>query len=371
MSKIPPPPAPKKKTKKTPEPAATRRWVDVTLDAFTVEGERVSLPIRRLAGPPRPGVPPVDLNYHFRAEQLRELLWAVWPHDGGAPTPAVMVGPKGCGKTSLILQLAARCNVRVHRINLHVGTTTRHLKGRVGARDGETVFVPGVATTAMEEGDWLVLDELSGATPPVALALFPILEPDGSVVLEDAEPPRYVKRHPDFRVFATDNAIGAEQEEHRFSYAGTNQMNVALLDRFGATIQAGYLDPDAEFDLLTKVVPGMAAEVAEAERVAQQTGASLVDTPNMVVLEGMIRVAKDIRMSDAIGVAFSTRMLLDWARRWVAGPVGGGTYKPAAVLEIAYPAFLNKVPSVIERDAIVEVIRRTFKIAPGDLVGGE
>jgi len=36
------------------------------------------------------------------------------------------------------------------------------------------------------------LDEISGATPPVALSLFPVLEPEGEVYLEDGQPPRYL-----------------------------------------------------------------------------------------------------------------------------------------------------------------------------------
>lgn len=307
------------------------------------------VPLRRRVGPPRPGVPVVDPNYVFRPALVRELAWAVWPHDGGLWTPTLIVGPKGSGKTSLVLQIAARSNIPVMRVNLNVGTTVRHLKGRVGAEDGATTFVPGVVTLAMEQGAWLILDEISGATPPVALSLFPVLEPQGEVLLEDAQPPRYVHRHPDFRVFATDNVLGAEQEDTRFSYGGTNpESNEALLDRFGSTIQVGYMAPEMEFNAVKAMVP----------RVREND------------LEGMIRVARAVRESADIGLAFSFRMLVEWARRVAAGHINAdGTVRAFTtdkeLLDAAGPAFLNKVRSKIERDAVIEVVRRIFAIEGG------
>ena len=47
------------------------------------------------------GVPEVDPNYVFREKLVRELAWAVWPHDNEKPyhaknwTPCLLAGPKG------------------------------------------------------------------------------------------------------------------------------------------------------------------------------------------------------------------------------------------------------------------------------------
>jgi MoxR-like ATPase len=326
-------------------------------ELITLEGETITvdskgnrtvtpwaLPLRRFTGPKHPAVPAVDPHYVFREDLVRELLWAVWPHDDGAPSPALLVGPKGCGKTTLVYQIAALCNVPVYRINLNVGTSPRHLKGHKGAEAGKTVFRPGIASQAIEDGAWLLLDEISGATPPVALSLFPVLEHDGAVYLEEAQPPRYARRHADFRVFGTDNTIGAEQESTRFDYAGTNpDMNIALLDRFGSTMQVGYLPPEQEHAVAKGHAPGI----------------------RDVDLEGLIRVANDIRASEA-GVAFSTRMVINWARRVAAGHLlPNGMSRPLTdreILQAAYPAFLARMRSKIERDAIAEVFRRTFEL---------
>lgn len=333
--------------RKTPPPPPGKHPQPTEWTQTIIQG--CDVPLRRAPGTDRSGVPDIQPHYVFREELVRELQWAIWPHDGGDWTPSLLVGPKGCGKTSLIMQVAAICNIPVYRVNLNVGTTVRHLKGRVGAEAGSTTFVPGVATLAMEQGAWLLLDEISGATPPVALSLFPILEPHGEVVLEDAQPPRYVQRHPDFRVFATDNTIGASQEETRFSYGGTNpEVNEALLDRFGSCIQVDYMEVREEHAAISKVIPNADAEV----------------------LEGMIRVAQNVRSSEDIATAFSMRMVIEWARRVSAGQSNaGGPPKPFAsdkvVLDAAYPAFLHKIRSKVEQDAIAEIIRRIFAVEGG------
>ena len=322
----------------TPTPALTQHGTP-----FAIDG--ISVPLyRRDASRAATGgiVPKIDPTYHFRDDLMREIAWAAWPHDGGPSSPCMIVGPKGSGKTSIIMQLAARANVPVMRINCNAGTTVRHLKGRVGAHEGSTIFVPGIVTLAMETGAWLLLDEISGLTPPVALSLFPVLEPDGEVLLEDAQPPRYVQRHPDFRVFATDNTIGTMQESSRFAYAGTNpDVNEALLDRFGSTVEVGYLGAVAEHAIVKAAAPGI----------------------EDVDLEGIIRVANHVRNGGS--VSFSTRMVLDWARRVGAGRLAAdGTAEEAddkLIRETAGPAFLSRMRTAAERQEVEELMQRVFQ----------
>lgn len=353
--------------KKRPAPPTSKpkadplKVVKTTFESFALEGIDVRLFKASYFNADgdeimRPGVPKIDPNYVFRPVMVREFAWATFPHDASDPTdtklwtPCLFSGPKGSGKTSFVIQMAAHCNVPVYRINLNVGTSVRHLKGRVGAVNGQTVLVPGVATLAMEQGGWLILDELSGATPPVALSLFPILEPDGEVIIEDAQPPRYVRRSPYFRIFATDNVIGASREEDRFSYSGTNpDINEALLDRFGSLIEVDYMNPEKEHNMVIAKVPQI----------------------DSVDLEGMIRVATAIRASREISGGFSSRMTIDWARRVAAGKCdkkGRITHEEGdnRILLSAFTAFLNKQKSSVERDAMVEVIKRIFVCASDD-----
>lgn len=320
-----------------------------------LEWENFSLPdinvmLRRRKGPRTENVPEIDPAYVFREELVREIAWSAWPPNGYRPLPVLFTGPKGCGKTTIIEQVAAHCNIPVFRINLNVGTSVRHLKGHRGAVPGKTVFHRGVATRAMEAPvAWLILDELSGATPPVALSLFPILEHSGAVLLEDAEPPRYVRRSPFFRVFATDNTIGAGQEATRFNYGGTNpEVNEALLDRFGSFTEVGYLDPEKEHEAVKALVPQL----------------------NDMMLESMIRTFGMLRLS-TIDFSFSTRMLINWGQRLAASPVDTtGHSRPvelhdsAMVVHHARQAFLNSMRSTLDRDAALEIIRRVHAESP-------
>jgi cobaltochelatase CobS len=307
------------------------------------------------------GVPRVDPSYVMREDLLREVAWAIWPHDNAQPeaaddwTACLLAGPRGSGKTSLVLQLAARCNVPVFRTNLTVGTTVRHLKGRVGAQEGRTVFVPGVATMAMEAtAAWLLLDEVTGCAPPVALSLFPVLEPDGAVLLEDAQPPRYVRRSPYFRVFCTDNVLGWRMEEQRHDYSGTNaDQNVALLDRIGSTVHVPYMTFEQEHKAISAAVP----------------------TIDGMVLSGLIHVATKVRQQGQIVGGMSLRMMINWARRCAAGRLNGdGTATPWEtvsvddqwVIDCARGAFIERMSSKVDADAIEEIIRHTFGTGAGN-----
>ena len=92
-------------------------------------------------------VPQVDDDYVFEEELARQVLVSL--RDGER---ILLVGPTGCGKSTLVEQLAARLNWPVVRVAASGGLTESDLLGEWIARDGETVFNYGFLPRAMKMG---------------------------------------------------------------------------------------------------------------------------------------------------------------------------------------------------------------------------
>jgi cobaltochelatase CobS len=155
--------------------------------------------------------------------------------------PVLLVGPNGSGKTRLYKELAAQCQRKLRRVNLDGSLTpeaflgaprVRSKIGESGAVQTETFFQPGPVTLAMEQGDWLVLDEVDKALPEYLCALHPITEDikNPLVLLDDGA--REVFAHPNFRIMATSNTLGQAEDFSSGYSPGASQINQAFLDRF-------------------------------------------------------------------------------------------------------------------------------------------
>ena len=72
----------------------------------------------------------------------------------------LLFGPTGVGKTSLVLQIAARIKQPVVRVNLDGQVSVSDLAGSVGLSKDGTVWNDGALPRAMRSGYWLVLDEI-------------------------------------------------------------------------------------------------------------------------------------------------------------------------------------------------------------------
>ena len=139
-----------------------------------------------------------------------------------------LAGPGGCGKTEFVYALANLMGTKVVRVNFNTGTTEQHLIGRMIAKGGETQFVYGIIPLAMQNGWWVVLDEIDYAMPEHLSVLQPVLEGNPLMVTQNVG--EEIVPHENFRIFATANTKGRGDESQ--GYVGTNFLNMAFLDRW-------------------------------------------------------------------------------------------------------------------------------------------
>ncbi|MCL2001284.1 MAG: AAA family ATPase [Planctomycetes bacterium] len=270
---------------------------------------------------PHPGVPVLDKDYRFDPEQARAVLYSLTVNDR-----VLLVGPTGAGKSSLIMQLAARLNWPLTRVNLHGETSASDFIGQHKVKDGSVYFAYGVLPQAMTQGHILCLEELDAADPGILFSLQGVLEENGTLTLADNSG-EVITPHPRFRLVATANTLGTGDDSGGL-YTGTQVLNAAFLDRWTSVFRVEYLPVDEEAKLVTAKAPTLEH--------------ALVD--GLVKLAGAIRKAID---EEALYSTFSTRRLLAFAGK--IGPLG-----LSRALEVTV---LNKLPKT-DRAIVSELAQR-------------
>ena len=168
--------------------------------------------------------------------------------------PFTVVGPTGAGKTYPIMQICARENIPLIRVNMTYETTENELIGgfRLDDPNGNTVtvFEEGPVIKAMETGSILLLDEIDLATPQTLQCLMSILEGNGLYVKQTN---KWIKPNDGFNIVATANTKGHGDDTGK--YISTNILNEAFLERFVITIDADYPSKEIEKEILMKFAP--------------------------------------------------------------------------------------------------------------------
>lgn len=124
--------------------------------------------------------------------------------------PILLEGSPGVGKTSLITALAAVTRNELCRINLSDQTDLADLFGSdlpvEGGKPGEFAWKDAAFLTALQSGQWVLLDEMNLASQAVLEGLNAVLDHRGTVYLPELG--RSFTRHPNFRIFAAQNPVG-------------------------------------------------------------------------------------------------------------------------------------------------------------------
>ena len=182
-------------------------------------------------------VPAVE-NF-VETEHVRRLKDRVklWISAGYSPH---IVGPTGCGKTTLAMQVAKEFGRPTAWINGDEQMTTTDLIGGYSEMEAESVrdkfvhnvllakdrtkfsWVDNPLTLACKYGYTLVYNEFCRAKPEANNVLLSVLEEKILELPTMFGEERYIKVHPDFNIIFTSNSI---------EYAGVHKPQDALLDR--------------------------------------------------------------------------------------------------------------------------------------------
>lgn len=124
------------------------------------------------------------------------------------PNKAILLeGSPGAGKTSLITALAKASGNVLTRINLSDQTELTDLFGAdlpvEGSGAGEFAWKDAAFLKAMQNGEWVLLDEMNLASQAVLEGLNSCLDHRGAVYIPELG--RSFDKHPDFKLFAAQN----------------------------------------------------------------------------------------------------------------------------------------------------------------------
>lgn len=188
--------------------------------------------------------------------------------------PVHIIGPTGCGKTTLALAVAERLNRPAVWINGDAEMTTSDLVGEYNQyleeryidrfvhnvfKSRETVqkgWVDNPLTLACMHGYSFIYNEFSRTKPEANNVLLSVFEEGVLEIPTKAGEERYIKVHPDFKAILTSNSI---------DYAGVFQPQDALLDRMVA-IHMDFYDFDTEVEI-AKAQTGISTK--EAKRIVK------------------------------------------------------------------------------------------------------
>lgn len=155
---------------------------------------------------------------------------------------ALIIGPKGTGKTTLVRKFASQMKKELYSVNFSLRTRESHLIGTKTLDKGEISFVEGILVKSMREGSLLYLDELNAAEADVLLRLDEALDDRRQLVLKEAEG-QIVNATADWFVIATINPL---------SHVGTKELPPQVLSRFPCRLRLDYPPENIELDIINQ-----------------------------------------------------------------------------------------------------------------------
>lgn len=217
---------------------------------------------------------------------------------------ALLIGETGTGKTTILRELAKEHKKELVRISVNGSMGVEEILGKWLVNSGTTVWQDGLLTMALRKGHWVVMDEINAALPEILFVLHSLLDDDRKIYLAEKDN-EIVRPHAEFRFFA-----GMNPSEE---YAGTKDMNKALISRFAAVLNVDVLDQVGEVKLLMK--KGASTEHATnlvnlATKLRQYKAKDMIfyfcSTRDLVQADELVRAG--LSFGDAVTGAIANKM---------------------------------------------------------------
>ncbi|QUH22015.1 AAA family ATPase [Alkaliphilus sp. B6464] len=161
---------------------------------------------------------PDYMQIPFELEPVRDSI----AH--GYSLSVLQYGPTGTGKTTNVKLLCRDIRLPLVAVINCTEALDEFILGKFVPKGNEFIFFQSEVTDAIEWGGAVVFEELNFGDPRHLSFLNSLLDDNGFVRLDNG---KVVKRHNCFRFFATMNN----------GYAGTNEINKALLNRFDDVVE--------------------------------------------------------------------------------------------------------------------------------------
>lgn len=120
------------------------------------------------------------------------------------PGPVLLHGSSGAGKTALVQELARELDMDSSLVTLHLNeqTDAKMLIGlyTTGTKPGSFEWRPGILTTAVREGRWVLIEDLDRAPTEVMSTLLPLIERGELLIPNRGE---RIQAPSSFRILAT------------------------------------------------------------------------------------------------------------------------------------------------------------------------
>lgn len=322
----------------------------------------------------RSAIPPIDPNYQFRKDLIREIRY--WSMTGEGDV-LMLWGPTGSGKTSVFEQWCARLGIPLFMAKGHRRFEPMEAFGQfVGGENGTTPWVDGPLTLAARYGLPCIINEYDRIAADRAIVFNDVFE--GRAFPIPGKAGEVVVPQPGFRVLITCNTNLVEDLSG--NYGTANSHDVSILERI-VSLYIGYPSDETEVKLLEKELEPFDDEILsywfdqEGIKLATPQGMKEGSAINRgEFINGLIEVSRKIRVQSkdggntsdsALERTMSTRILRKWARNAVAQAAVPERLGLSS-LHLSLKQFLSSMATESTRIALHQAVEAVFGV--GEIV---